>query len=437
MTRQKPKTKKQKKSKNFGLKQDGVRGKKPQNRPQFDKNLTVLVNNLPHDIPHIEQLVRQHFASCGRIVNVHTDCVERGNNKVQRAFVVFSSENEADQAAGLSGSLLEDWHIIVSKLGTNSQKSQEKFHSYLLQFDKHRTVLVKNLPEDLLKVGETVRKHFESCGKILNVYEHCIDIKEKQIKCAFVIFSSEKEANQAKRLTGSLIEGCPIIVSKDLIKKKGFDIKLTVSVKNLPTDLPQLDEVLKKHFDPCGEILDINSYCINRGAKTVQAATLVFSSEEEANRAMERTGTLIGGHHIIVARHKKFVPPTPNVVAVTNLSPETIEEDLWQFFENCGPIKYLHIYHRRVLNVESLHAELHFEDVTAVKNALKLDGKELKGTAITVCLNSVKDENASSQPQGLKRKARQFDEASNPTEGKKGKIIKAKRTLKKSETESD
>lgn len=47
---------------------------------------------------------------------------------------------------------------------------------------------------------------------------------------------------------------------------------------------------------------------------------LVFSSEEEAERATNLTGTVIGDRHVIVSKFRQFVKPTSKMVEVSNLS---------------------------------------------------------------------------------------------------------------------
>lgn len=159
---------------------------------------------------------------------------------------------------------------------------------------------------------------------------------------------------------------------------------LKAYVKNLPDtgSLFEIKEALEDLFEPCGKLLDVHSYSTHKGArKAVREAVMVFSSEEEADKATELTGSLMDGRHIIVSKHRQFLNPTSKTVTVEGtLCKEITEEDLWQLFSECGPINFIHIDPLPT----HLQSVIHFKDEGSVSKALKHDGKLLKGGTITV-----------------------------------------------------
>ncbi|KAK3907734.1 Nucleolin [Frankliniella fusca] len=174
-------------------------------------------------------------------------------------------------------------------------------------------------------------------------------------------------------------------------KMERFDNALKVYIKNLPLDDRAACNMVLEQFASCGVIQHHLFFEKKLAGQRIQQGLVVFTTEEEAEKATTLTGTEVGGQHIIVSKFRQFSQPSAKMVKITNLCVETNEEDLWNLFENCGTIKFIHI--DRPLNSSSLKAEVHFKSEKCVRKALKLDGKSLKGNEICVsCLINEKEE---------------------------------------------
>ena len=144
-----------------------------------------------------------------------------------------------------------------------------------------RTVFVGNIP--CTSTRKQIRQLFKKYGKVETVRVRCLQVKEgklprkvamrthKQITeestfNAYVVFSSEEEAEKSLKLNGTLLNGRHLRV--DLVSKKDAVRKLkesqvTVFVGNLPFTADE--EKLRTCFGSCG---DVESVRIVRDAKT-------------------------------------------------------------------------------------------------------------------------------------------------------------------------
>ena len=143
-----------------------------------------------------------------------------------------------------------------------------------------RTVFVGNIPSTSTK--KQILRMFKTCGKVESVRLRSLQIKEGKLPKkvavrrqkqlteestfnAYVVFSSEEEAEKSLKLNGTLLNGRHLRV--DLVAKKEStklkETHLSIFVGNLPFTADE--EKLRSCFSDCG---DVESVRIIRDAKT-------------------------------------------------------------------------------------------------------------------------------------------------------------------------
>ena len=142
-----------------------------------------------------------------------------------------------------------------------------------------RTVFVGNIPCTCTR--KQVQRLFKTYGKVETVRLRCLQVKEgklpKKIAVrthkqlteestfnAYIVFSSEEEAEKSLKMNGTLLGGRHLRV--DLVAKKGVkpvETQMSVFVGNLPFTADE--EKLRSCFSDCG---DVESVRIIRDAKT-------------------------------------------------------------------------------------------------------------------------------------------------------------------------
>jgi nucleolar protein 12 len=143
-----------------------------------------------------------------------------------------------------------------------------------------RTVFVGNIPSTSTR--KQILRIFKTCGKVESVRLRSLQIKEgklpKKVAArrhkqlteestvnAYVVFSSEEEAEKSLKLNGTLLNGRHLRV--DLVAKKEStklkETHLSIFVGNLPFTADE--EKLRSCFSDCG---DVKSVRIIRDAKT-------------------------------------------------------------------------------------------------------------------------------------------------------------------------
>lgn len=69
---------------------------------------------------------------------------------------------------------------------------------------------------------------------------------------------------------------------------------------------------------------------------------------------------------------------------MTSLSPETTENDLWEFFGDCGTIEYIILVRDPSTYASKKLAMIVFKGKTSVKNAMKKSGSSLKKQKVEI-----------------------------------------------------
>lgn len=131
---------------------------------------TIFVGNV--EISTTKTQLKQFFAKYGQIEKIwvrslpvaHSKNLSvkarvilkrfQDDNKNKNCYVLFASEEEAQNALQANGEVLNGFHLRVDSAG-------EK------QIDYEQTIFVGNLPYNIAE--EEIREHFKSCGEIVNV----------------------------------------------------------------------------------------------------------------------------------------------------------------------------------------------------------------------------------------------------------------------------
>ncbi|KAJ8246140.1 hypothetical protein GJAV_G00264070 [Gymnothorax javanicus] len=192
--------------------------------------------------------------------------------------------------------------------------------------------------------------------------------------------------------------------------------KRTVFVGNLPVSCSK--KALQILFRELGRIESIRFRSVMREdpSMSLKVATIqrkvhpkrqsinayvVFKSEEEAEKALERNGLEIEkGFHIRVDRASKSASHDhKRSIFVGNLPYDINELPLRTHFEDCGKVEAVRLVRDRRSGMGKGFGYVLFESADAVQLALKLDGLELDGRKVRV-KRSVKKEKVKNRSAG-------------------------------------
>ncbi|XP_034233332.1 uncharacterized protein LOC117640661 [Thrips palmi] len=175
----------------------------------------------------------------------------------------------------------------------------------------------------------------------------------------------------------STMSGEDVEIKQGSRKKKRLR---TVFVTNIP-EIDDVETVVRERLETCGNIVDVKASDIQTmGGTTMKRVAVVFSKEEEADKAVSSESILLEGRHSFVSKAHQYTPSLRTVV-VSNLSPDVIEEDLWQSFKDCGPISYIGLVWN---SKNSIDAQIYFQDESGAKKALQQKNKLVKGNVVSL-----------------------------------------------------
>jgi len=166
-----------------------------------------------------------------------------------------------------------------------------------------------------------------------------------------------------------------------------------VRVGNLAFDLAGKDDEIKELFNECGGINKVE-LIQNREGRFAGVAIVEFDSKEAASKALEKDGEEFHGRQLKLsyANEEKggggggnsgptgAKPEGCNTVFIGNLNYQVTEEEVYEFFQQCGDIKQV----RWPQGEFKGYGWVEFTDTESPDNAIKLAGKDLKGRAIKV-----------------------------------------------------
>lgn len=207
-----------------------------------------------------------------------------------------------------------------------------------------------------------------------------------------------------EEIKGAIVEEEPELPYNDPAKTEAENREReqrTVFVGNIPISSEKKN--LQKLFKGAGEIEKIwirsvpvdteskisvkgkvilKQYVSNASSKNCY---ILFSKQEEAQKAVSQFNSAeFEGRHLHVTLAKTIDKDYKTTVFVGNLTYETDEEDLRNFFLECGVVDYVRVVRDKFTHKCLGFAYVKFTDKLAMLNALNLNGKEFKGRLIRV-----------------------------------------------------
>ena len=161
---------------------------------------------------------------------------------------------------------------------------------------------------------------------------------------------------------------------------------LEVFVGGLSWDAKEPD--IQDLFTECGPVENVKLLMTPEG-RSRGAAFVLFDSEAAVQRAIGLDGTEHMGRRIKVNRSSEKPPPRrtagdPNTVFVGNLSYNTTEDDLRDFFKSCGEVKDVRLAKDHMDGRPKGFAHVEFLDADSVSQAMRKSGEDLNGRDVKV-----------------------------------------------------
>ncbi|XP_075677354.1 uncharacterized protein LOC142645293 [Dermatophagoides pteronyssinus] len=196
----------------------------------------------------------------------------------------------------------------------------------------------------------------------------------------------------------------------------------TLFIGNLPANFPMKN--LKKILEQYGKVISIRIRCvapakitlskkvaflsnqINSNKKTVNAY-VVFKQSESVQKALELNGTKFEEHTIQVdsLENDRHYDHSKSLF-LGNLSFKTTEDELREFFNECGEIKSVRIVRDSKTGIGKGFGYVNFADKDSVVLALEKNGQMLKNREIRIKpyqYNNQNDNNKSSNDKKIKK----------------------------------
>jgi RNA recognition motif-containing protein len=167
-------------------------------------------------------------------------------------------------------------------------------------------------------------------------------------------------------------------VKKDKKKFKHKKDRILI-VKNLPFTVTK--KQIAKLFNELAQVASVK--LIEKNGKAQGKALVIFTSPEEANKGLKVNGKEFQGRKLKVKKieiFKEQVKETGGQIFVGGLAADVSEEDMKDFFKDCGELKNV------VLTVgkKKGYALVELKSSEAVKKALELSGQTLNGKKVKV-----------------------------------------------------
>ncbi|KAI8981868.1 hypothetical protein BDF20DRAFT_863658 [Mycotypha africana] len=226
--------------------------------------------------------------------------------------------------------------------------------------------------------------------------------EKKEGQKAFLGFKKAQEliaaANQ-KRKAEDLEKDTTKKIKKELTpKEKAEKEAKTVFVGNLSVDCIEKEgyKQLKSRFKDCGDIesirfrsvafsepIDRKSAFIARklhSGRDVVNAYIVFKTTEAVKKALELNGTLFMDKHLRVdSASNSRKHDRKRSVFLGGLPFDVADEEVWEFFKECGEIEFVRVVRDNKTNVGKGFGYVQFKTREPVEKALKLGQYDEEG----------------------------------------------------------
>lgn len=148
------------------------------------------------------------------------------------------------------------------------------------------------------------------------------------------------------------------------------------------------EEDLQDLFGDCGHVENVKLLMTPEG-RSRGAGFVMFDSDAAVERALALDGSEHMGRRIKVNKSSEKPPPRrtagdPNTVFLGNLSYQTNEDDIRDFFKSCGQVKDVRIAKDHMDGRPKGFAHVEFMSSDDVNQALKLSGETLNGRDVKV-----------------------------------------------------
>lgn len=350
------------------------RSKKHKKRSTHDReHNTVTVSNLPMEVT--EDDLANFFADCGQIKSSSIHQV-RGCSSV--ALVEFSTEEDKLAALTRDKKKLKGQQVVVASGGD-------------------ATVWVTNFPPEYTE--ESLRSLFEPFGPVVNIRFPSLKYDSTRRFCYVQYVLPESAGQAVQHLDGKAVgEGDALVVnisdpSKHHERNDPISEKRELFVKDIDfktVDKQQLDDLFSKYGTI--ELLRLPASKTKGATNKLHDgyAFIIYSTGEEAQRALELDGSKLGSRNISVSfatkqsrqnrneRRRDNNVQQENIAVARNIADTVNSAQLKAVFEKFGEVK------RVDLDPSAGTARVEFASAAAAgKAALSLEGHEISGQAIT------------------------------------------------------
>ncbi|KAJ3013684.1 Splicing factor [Thoreauomyces humboldtii] len=266
------------------------------------------------------------------------------------------------------------------------EKSEKPLYEYHIIDNKTAglMVYVTNLSARVDQAD--VRKAFESCGRIVDLYVQ--PNSETGALEAYVEFTDATQVRKAAALDGTVIADQPVKVLRCKPEEGAWEFKETeeknkIYVSHLPVKIEK--STLREIFAKFGHLVEIRLVVKD----TTAFAYIEYSTADSATRSLEADGKEVNGLPIRVAISNPGLKSVPRVdpckLYVSNV-PHTVQrEDLEVLFTQFGKVQQVILLTREDGKPKGC-AFIIFEDKESVTKALTLNGTMYEGRTLGVTL---------------------------------------------------
>ncbi|CAM6089621.1 unnamed protein product [Calypogeia fissa] len=359
----------------------------------------------------IRSQLKEHFASCGKIVKIKIP-TEKDTKEVKGfAYVEFSEKEAFEAAIALNNSDLNGSTITVNPSGQSGGaggggRSGNDKTVFVRGFDKSQA-------EETLRNGLT--QHFSECGEVLNVRIPTDKETGAGKGIGFVEFTNKDALAKALEMNGSKYEGITLVVNEagqpppsgggawaggDFSGGAGGargrgDAGKTVYVKGFDKD--QAEELIRKDlealFADCGSIFNTR-LPTEKDGQIKGFAYVEFSEKDAFEKALKLDGVTFQQRRMLINALGQPPPQGPregagraaNTMFVKGfdriMAEKDIREGLNEVFGSCGNIINIRIPSEKETGLSKGIAFVEFGEKEELDKALKLENPRLKGRSL-------------------------------------------------------
>lgn len=360
----------------------------------------VVVAGIPTTVS--EEALRKDFEECGEVLSCRL--LRHRDTKVSRgiAFVSFTNQTALSKALDFDG---DDYGgrkltVQISEGGKERVQSKGTIAGLSEKPSGCTSVIVKGLAFSVTEADLT--KTFKNSGEGPTHINMLMNKESGTFKgIAFIDFDDEVAVDEAVKLSGTELKGrrFQIDFATPREKSKGPGEKLagctSVVVKGLDYSVTEAD--LNKSFRKCGSgPTNIRIALDSNTQKSRGIAFIDFGDAEGVEQAAQLHGTELRGRSIIVEYAKtaggedggkaKDKGPGKKPIGCTSITVKGFgeaitEQRLTKFFSGCRSVN---IVMDNETGLSTGLAFVNFGSTSAVDEAIKLNGTELKGNTLTL-----------------------------------------------------